>query len=140
MSNYNAATRTNYFRVTDEEKYKELFNHLVSEDDVYDFSKEKDGILYHGFGSYGSIDYISPESDDEDPDYDFDQFLEELQKILPKDEAFIYMESGHEKLRYVNGFALICTKDEIRSVDLSVYVLREAKKMLGNEFETQIEY
>ena len=130
-----STARTNYFRVTDEEKYKELFNHLCGEDNIHDFSKEKNGILYHGFGSYGNIDYI-----DENEEYDFNAFLDELQKILPEDEAFMYFESGYEKLRYVTGFSIVVTKKEIVYESIGNWAISKAKELLGNTFETEIEY
>lgn len=145
MANYNGASRTNYFRVTDEEKYDELFNNLTAEFGIEDFTKNVDGVIWHGFGAYSSIDYLykddSEEYDeDEDYEYNFDMFLEELQKILPDNEAFIYMESGHEKLRYVGGSAIICTNKECKSVDLTYFAITTAKEMLGSDFKTQLEY
>lgn len=68
----------------------------MSEDEIEDFTETKDGITYHGFGAYASVEYLNND------EYDFDIFLEELQKILPKDEAFMYFEVGHEKLRFLN--------------------------------------
>ena len=62
MANYTATSRTNYFRVTDEAAYQNLFGELLSESGIEDFSEEVDGILWHGFGSYGSIEYEDPES------------------------------------------------------------------------------
>ena len=150
MSNYYAHSRTNYFRVTDEEKFAELFANLVAdEDEVSDFTKAENGVTFHAFGSYGSIDYrvpaISDESDgcdeDYDYDYDFDGFLSELQKILPDDEAFIYMESGYEKLRYITGIAIVVTKNKIETVDIRSGAVALARKMLNNDsFQTQMEY
>ena len=63
MANYMATARTNYFRVTDEKRYAELFKGLCSEGEVYDFTEEKDGVIYHGFGSYDSITWV--DDDDE---------------------------------------------------------------------------
>ena len=142
MANYYSCSRTNYFRVTDEEKYKRLFANLVGgEDDVHDFSKEKDGVTYHAFGAYGSIDYAVPFGDEGDYDYDFDIFLKELQAILPEKEAFIYMESGHEKLRYITGLSIIVTKDKIESVNICTDALNRAKEMLGDaEFSSDLCY
>ena len=141
MANYCSCSRTNYFRVTDEEKYKSLFENLVGgEDEVHDFSKEENGVRYHAFGAYGSIDYVAFNGG-EDYDYDFDLFLEELQKILPDDEAFIYMESGHEKLRYITGLSVVVTKDKIESLDIRNAALEKARKMLGNpKFNSGLEY
>ena len=138
MANYMATARTNYFRVTDEKRYAELFKGLCSEGEVYDFTEEKDGVIYHGFGSYDSITWV--DDDDECWDYDLDGFLTELQKILPDDEAFIYFESGHEKLRYITGFSIIVTSREIVSNNIETWAIRKAKELLGNDFITQIDY
>lgn len=106
-------------------------------DDVNDFTKEQGGILYHGFGAFGSVDYLT----DDGEGYNFDLFLSELQKILPEDEAFIYMESGAEKLRYITGFSIVVTRNEIKNVNIISDALRLAKQMLNNEdFDTQMEY
>lgn len=138
MANYYGDSRTNYFRVTDEERYNELFSHLTAYgDDVNDFTKEQDGILYHGFGAFNSIDYLT----DDGEGYNFDLFLSELQKILPEDEAFIYMESGAEKLCYITGFSIVVTRNEIKNVNIISDALSLAKQMLNNEdFDTQMEY
>lgn len=135
MANYMSTSRTNYFKVTDEKRYEELFNNLCAEDTIHDFTKEKDGVLYHGFGTYGSIEYIV-----EDEEYDFDEFLMELQKILPEDETFMYFESGYEKLRYVTGFSVVVTRKEIVSENINNWAIRKAKELLGNDFETEIDY
>lgn len=135
MANYECTVRTNYFRVTDEKRYEELLNGLCAEDNIHDFTKVKDGVLYHGFGSYGSIDYI-----DKNEEYNFDEFLEELLKILPEDEAFMYFESGHEKLRYIVGSVIIATKNKIVYENLENLAMNKAKEMLGNDFKTVTDY
>lgn len=129
MADYLATTRTNYFRVTDEERYQELFEHLMSDGDIEDLTKEHDGVLYHGFGAYGSIDY--QETGESDCDFDF--FLHELQKILPDDEAFIYIESGHEKLRYVDGCSFVVTSKEVRAECLTSWTKDTVKELLGED-------
>ena len=135
MSNYCANARTNYFRVTDEEKYNELLKKLVGDngEEVYDFTKEKNGVKLHGFGCYGSIDFLVSSPDAEDPEYDWDVFVKKLQEILPEDEAFIYMENGHEKLCTVSGFSIIVTKDKVESVDIRSTALEKAREMLNNK-------
>ena len=98
MANYIATTRTNYFHVTDEDKYSKLLESLDA-DDFKDFTEtEEDGKLIHGFGCYGTI-----YSED-------DEFYEGIREILPDDEAFMQFEVGNEKLRYVVGDAIIVTK------------------------------
>ena len=134
MANYDATVRTNYFRVTNEKKWKELFNGLCCQDEIQDFTEKIDGITYHGFGAYGSIDYF----DKETVEHNFDKFLNELQKILPDDEAFIYFESGYEKLRYVTGFSIVVTKKEIVSENINDWAIKKAKELLGSDYEAKI--
>lgn len=137
MANYMAVSRTNYFRVTDEEKYKELFEMLTSEDTIEDFTETGiDGTIYHGFGCYGDVEYYDEESDE----YDFDGWLSKLQKILPDDEAFILESSGYEKLRYVAGWVVVVTRKEIASMSCDAWAKKKAKELLGQDFETKTEY
>lgn len=141
MDNCYSTARTNYFRVTDEEEYKSLFAGLYGyEDSVHDFTEERDSVLWHGFGSYCSIGWR--EDPDEDPEtLGLDEFYVRLQKILPDDEAFIYMEAGAEKLRYVVGAVDIVTKNEIRTMDMTDQAIENARVMLNNpDFRTKISY
>lgn len=141
MANYIGVSRTNYFRVTDEARYAELFADLSAEDVVQDFTYTKDGVTYHGFGAFASIDYVSERDEDgEAEEWDFEVFLAELQKILPDDEAFMYFESGYEKLRYVSGFTIVVTAREIRSMALDTWAKAAAKELLGEGFNTVTEY
>lgn len=58
MANYNGMVRTNYFQVTDEERYQELLNGLTAEDDIHTWDKSNEnGDLWHGFGSYSPLEY-----------------------------------------------------------------------------------
>lgn len=58
MANYNGMVRTNYFQVTDEERYQELIRGLDSENNIYFWDESnKNGVLQHGFGSYSTIEY-----------------------------------------------------------------------------------
>lgn len=145
MSNYSCVSRTNYFRVTDEERYKELFAGLSSEDKIDDFTyKDEEGVVWHGFGSYGSISWSDGEEtdgSDEDDEQDINDFAYELQKILPEGEAFVLFEGGHEKLRYVTGTALVVTKNRTEFLDLRNKAVEIAREMLGDKkWCTKCEY
>ena len=137
MANYMAVTRTNYFRVTDEDRYKELFEMLTSEDDIQDFTKRTDdGVILHGFGCYGDVECYDEENDE----YYFDEWLSKLQEIIPDDEAFILESSGYEKLRYVTGWVVVVTRKEIASISCDSWAKKKAKELLGEDFETQTDY
>ena len=149
MANFIGTARTNYFHVTDEEKYKYLFNGLVgSDDEIISFDEtDKNGKILHGFGSYGSI-YWSPSKADGNPDWldeddtdGYEDFLNQLSKILPKDEAFVLIDVGHEKLRYLSGFATIVTNKDIKYVDLTNTAQTVAQEMLRKpNYKLEIEY
>lgn len=147
MADYTCSVRTNYFRVTDEEKYKEIFSQLFggNEEKVFDLTKEKNGKIYHGFGAYESV---GCKLQDCDPEYCifygyqcFSSFLSDLQKILPEDEAFIYTEIGNEELDYLNAYSIVLTKDNSSMVDLRRSAIMKAREMLGNEdFSTETSF
>jgi len=137
MANYYGTVRTNYFKVTDEEKYKELFGRLSAEDEIHDFTKEEDGEVFHGFGSYSCIDYVSEDEEDEDVG-GIDGFVKELQKILPEGEVFVYEEIGNEKLRYLVGLVVVATKDDIRYNALTEVAKSLAKEMLGKDTDIRL--
>lgn len=132
MANYNCITRTNYFHVTDEEKYKKLFACLSGEDEVYAFDKKiNDKEKVFGFGCYGNISY-TPENK-EDPDDDLDNFYKELQKILPENEAFVRIEIGYEKLRYLIAYADIVTSKKITYTDLNEETVNTVRNLINKK-------
>lgn len=138
MANYECIVRTNYFRVTDEERYKELCKKLSSECGCYLFEKNIDGVLHHALGSYSEIGF---ETDADECDYDIlNSFVPELQKILPDDEAFIMLEVGNEKLKYVSGSGIVATSKKVKSVTLDDVVLDVARNMLSKDFKTNLDY
>ena len=201
MANYNCTYRTNYFRVTDEARYKKLISNLSGEDIECFEGDEHPGL--HGFGGFGSLGYRDvptvkewmsrPEHEkpavffeetcvngewllvpipDPDPEvlgelyvyeaiekYDENEihvckkksdvildddcmieFYQELQKILPDDEAMILMESGNEKLHYVTGFITVVTSKDIKFANMTDIALETARAMLGTDFTTQLDY
>lgn len=68
------------------------------------------------------------------------EFYQELQKILPDQEAMILTEVGNEKLQYVVGLATIVANKEIRFVNMEDVALKTVKSMIGEDFTTQINY
>lgn len=142
MANYIARCRTNYFKVTDEEKYRELFLRLIGDEtEVEDFTVVENGITMHGFGCMSTIYFKTDDADEDEPSNEFESFLQELQPILPDGEAFIFTECGHQKLNHVSGYVTVVTKDEIKHLALGTLALILAREMLGNpNFETRMEY
>lgn len=101
MANYYAAARTNYFRVKDKDKFVEAMGLWYGAEVIEGIGKKGNrlyGLLFDESGIPSS-----KEVDGEIVDADI---FNELKKHLPKGEVAIFMESGHEKLRYVTGYAI----------------------------------
>lgn len=97
MSNYYAMVRSNYFRVKDSAAFERFLERWGLENLG---PRTKDGLM--GFTPHPMNDTgcISPPPDDDNAD-----FAQELAKQLEKGEVAIWMEVGHEKLRYAVGYA-----------------------------------
>ena len=146
MANYNCTIRTNYFHVKDEEAFRALMSCVYgSESPVEVFeSTDQHGCPVFGFGSYGAIAGVKNAMCDEDDDVDesaYDEFIDELKKLIADDDAIIILEAGHEKLRYITGQAHIITKDEERFIDINKLAAYTASLMLQNsDYTTKCEY
>lgn len=138
MANYSGITRTNYFRVTDEEKYKEIIDKIDCECGLSFWEKtDEKGVKRHGFGGYGSLYSYDEETGDDM----LDDVLESLTEVLPEDEAIIITEIGNEKLRYLVGQSIVITRSMIQFVDLRSVTMATARSMLENpDFVTQLDY
>lgn len=125
MANYYCAARSSYFRVTDEDKLRDLIEKV---DDAELWEQEIDGQKHFAFGAYAGItEYYDEEEDDLMHD-----ITPDLQELIPDDEVIIIQESGYEKLRYVHAWSVIITKEKIKVLDLTSLSMGEAKKLLGN--------
>lgn len=60
--------------------------------------------------------------------------------LIDDDDAVIIMESGHEKLRYLIGSALVITNRDIEYLDVGTLAVKKASEMLGVDFTTRLEY
>lgn len=142
MANYYCTVRTNYFHVKDAEAFEKFLGQVIcceSELEFWSADDGHDGVVY-AFGSYGSIDGLPDDNDEEGFD-NYDRFISGLQEHVADDDAAIIFESGKEKLCYVVGTALIVTKDEIKFIDIREKAIEQAAKMLHNsEWATNCEY
>ena len=137
MANYECVSRTNYFHVKDAELFREFMDTVIADDMHLWEEKDSNSNVVFAFGCEGTI-YGFP---DENGDSDFDLFLEKLQEYIANDDAAILIEAGHEKLRYVAGYATIITHTGMQTVSIAELALLKAKEMLDNpDFETKMEY
>lgn len=142
MANYECAMRTNYFHVKDEIAFKELMGKVVCTEgdvDIFERKDEKSMTMY-GFGCYGSIMGISAEGEDED-EYSYDKFIDELRKNIEPGDAIIIFEAGHEKLCSIGMYADVITSEGCNILNLEHMAVESAKNMLKNpDWETKCTY
>ncbi len=160
MANYECAYRTNYFHVKDEEVFKNVI-HLAQKtsEDLNCYPSNGDPTAYM-IGGYGSLCLCPEYFDEGDEDSkllenilcqlgkedlleseDEDIFFELLAACVRDDDAIIYMEGGHEKLRYVSMVARVITSKDDDWINIESLTLKMARDMLGNpEWNTRLTY
>ena len=146
MANYCCVYRTNYFKVKDNEKFKEFMTHVYAEDLEVFHKKDENGNELYGFGGYGGISgYFNNENEYEDSDeaWDnaYDNFIDGLEKQVAEDDAILLFEVGNEKLRYVVGSVVVITSKGYEYRDITNVGVEIAKQMLNNpNYDTQCIY
>jgi len=112
--NYNALGRTNYFRVKDEQKFRDW--------------AARQRCLELVEGTAHTFCLLADEGFQDDPDTGVLVQYALIEHIAPGDVAII-TESGHEGLRYTVGWAISVTSEgEVAAVDTcSIYALTADK-------------
>ena len=146
MATYCCAYRTNYFKVKDNEKFKEFMTHVYAEDLEVFHKKDENGNELYGFGGYGGISgYFNNKNEYEDSDeaWDnaYDNFIDGLAKQVTEDDAVLLFEVGNEKLRYVVGSVAVITSKAYEDRDITDVGVEMAKQILNNpNYDTQCAY
>ena len=140
MADYYGKTRTNYFSVTDEAKFRQIIASCGATDElVLHEEKLDDGNIQYMFYCEGSILGL-PDKDD-DADYDYDAFCIALQQVLPDGDAILITTIGWEKIRYFVANCDVVTNREFKSIDLQREAVKLAGVLLGNpDYATRMDY
>ena len=122
-------------------KLKEILECCSTEDRIQLFTQTIDGKTYYAFGCESNISGLLPAGSEPDKEGSYPDLIAALQKLILPGEAIVIMESGHEKLRYVVGEAVVITKDTYEGFSIRDMALKTARNLLGNpEYEMQMEY
>lgn len=145
MANYCCAVRTNYFRVKNEDKFRDLISRAYGyEDDVRLWERDRNGKTVFAFGAYSGIAGLRSAQEDENDDTDessFDEFINGLQDCVADNDAIIIFESGNEKLRYIVGAATVITSKGYEHMDICDLAVFRAANMLENlNWNTECSY
>lgn len=130
MANNYTVTKTNYFEVTDEEKFRNLMQKVCAGEDKVVILNDGAEPSKRAFGAYDSINGFTKDGDWYETGYD--DFCKELGTLLPDGEACVIMEVGHCKLRDVFANCTIITNKEVHIMDMEQDAEEMAGKMLKN--------
>jgi len=122
MAKYVNIFRSSYFRVKDEDKWKDLWENHVDGEDLEDFSyKDDDGNRWHGFGGSGTYGYFNSRDALEygDEMLDLDDFLDKIAELIIQGDACVIYDVGYEKLRYISGSTIVVTTGEVQYSNLA---------------------
>lgn len=140
MANYTAKFLTNYFSVTDDEKFKNLVALCQADDEIEIYEKQQpNGSVKYGIGCEKNIHGIPEEGEEYAESIGF--FYKSLQELIPSDDAVIITEIGNEKLNYFVACCIVITRGEIKSIDARSEAVKLAADMLKNpNFTTELDY
>lgn len=122
MANYEETARTNYFRIKNREAFDKDFETIPGVEIWYD---AEDPLLI-GMGSYDGWPSFRCSDDEDIDDADID-IVDVVAGHLAEGEVAVFTSAGHEKLRFVGGFAT-AVNHEGRAVSIStndIYSLAE---------------
>lgn len=141
MSTYKACTRTSYFQVTDAEKLEEILGRCSTEDKIDLFTQLIGEKIYYAFGCESSISGLIPAGSEPDEEGSYPDLIAALQELILPGEAIVIMESGHEKLQYVVGEAIVIIKETYQGFNIQDMALKTARNLLRNpDYEMKMEY
>ena len=141
MANYYSKCRTNYFAVTDKEKFADIIKHLSGDGEIafYEHYQDKGKFMFYCDGILNG--YMTYPDDDDSIDEATGKMIEEFQQILPDGEAIILTEAGSEKMNLISCVATIITNADVKYVNLANVAVSIAREMLKNpDFTTEMDY
>ena len=131
MDNSRGRMRTNYFKVTDVDKFTTILSKCKLEDDeqIQLFNKDIDGEKLYAFGCSSNVEGYCYEEIDEP---NFDDFISDLQTIIAPGHSIIMMEIKYRLLCYIYSAAFVITADSVDTLDLTQLATEKAAEVLGN--------
>lgn len=122
MANWYGTSRSNYFKVKDNDAFVEALNLTGIE---HTFSKDDNTFMVQGGDEgYWPASYFDEDADD---DIEFD-IIQVIQAHLADDEVCVLMSAGAEKLRYVTGDAQAFTNKKVISISINEIYAKAAKR------------
>jgi len=126
MANFYATARSNYFRVKDYDAFEKALEpvgiEIVRKDDMVMVHPD-----YANDSGWPSCYY----DDETYEEVSFD-IVDVIQKHIAEGECAVLIQVGNEKLRYLDGFSMAITSDEIVSINL-VNIYEQAELLVGKK-------
>lgn len=142
MATFYGVGRSNYIKVKDKDAFKEFIESFNNHFEIID-AEDEDGETLYGLISEsddGDLPYFKyDENGDEVESFDF---MKEISEHLAeeKDNIFVWMMSGHEKMRYIGGDSVAINHEGVvTGINLrDIYEL--CRKEYGVRPATEAEY
>ncbi len=150
MSNQISKTRTNFVGITDFDRFKDIIARCVADGaeklKIIE-NTDNDGVTKYGFyveenicGMREHDEFCEVENcadceylDDCDKDYSYDDFLEELTKVIAPGDALIITNICYEKMSSLYAYADVVTSESVESLTLEDLAFKKAQEMLDNK-------
>lgn len=124
MANYIAHSRSSYFVPKDEKAFRAWADTIIgAEYHVGQTLVDGEGNPYapmYCFIFTDSIPQFRTGADGEEVDFNF---IEELQEHIADDWEVVLIEIGREKMRYLEGWAALVSKDRVEQTSLSQWII-----------------
>jgi hypothetical protein len=145
MANYNGQGRSNYVQVVDIEKAKDIAE--IFGCSIY-ISPEGNGVCFFSNSEDGGHNTMYTPDVEEDveryksifaiekepvlgEEVALPGFVETIAGILQPEQVFIWVHTGHEKLRFLDGYAIAINK-EGKTMQVSLDDIYDKAKSLGS--------
>jgi len=115
-------TRTNYFSVTSEARFREIIESIDTKHPVKVFMEKFDGVMKFGFGCYDTLCNIPVNDSDS---FDFYGLIDALQEIIPDGDAIVMIEETQNGCEYT-----VITHDDVQFIGMWQPAAMLAREML----------
>lgn len=134
MANYYATAISNTFQVKDLHKFVDELQAITTQIAIIIEDEANNKLCLHAasLDENGWPSYIYDEETNDDLEFDIAEFVS---KHLVPGSVAVFMETGAEKTRYVNGYA-VAINSEGNSIYITLNDIFERAKELGTDINT----
>lgn len=124
-------TRTNYFRVTDKEAFRDLVSTLRTDKHPAVFMEREGCVGFYADSAVRGIEYEEAIPESDYWDLIKENMVARIQELLYPGEACIITDISHDKFMSINATSLIITERDSKHINLLAHAVDTAAEMIG---------